>query len=175
MKKEKLIEIINSWENINLMVREFIGNPELFPLLMEIALYNTEQKSWRAAYLVDKIHDEYPEVIRPYLDKMAEQLEAEKNLSKKRHFLKLLSMNDIPGKHIGFMLNFCLNTLASDEPTAIRVHAMQILFNISEKEPDLKPEVLAQIEHEIEYHSSAGITSRGSKLATKLRKQIEMH
>ena len=171
MEKEKLIEIIDSWENLNFMVTEFSSKPELFSLLMEVALYNSEQKTWRAAYVADKIHDDYPELLLPYIDKMVEQLPKEKNLSKKRHFLKLLSMNEIPEKHFGFLVDFCFETMASEEPPAVRVHAMQILFNISEKEPDLKPEVLAQIEHEIEFHSTAGIISRGSKLAGKLRKQ----
>jgi len=49
---------------------------------------------------------------------------------------------------------------------------MQVLYNISEKEPELKPEILALIENEMENHFSAGILSRGGKLADKLRKQI---
>jgi hypothetical protein len=49
---------------------------------------------------------------------------------------------------------------------------MQILYNISEIETDLKAELLAVVEHEMEYHSTAGILSRGSKLANKLRNQI---
>lgn len=172
MKKENLIEIIDSWENMNFMIREFSSQPELFSALMEIALYNPEHKTWRAAYLADKIHDNCPELILPYLNKMAERLETEKNPGKKRHFLKLLSMNEIPEKHFGFLVDFCLETMVSEEPPAVRVHAMQILFNISEKEPDLKQEILAQIEHEMEYHATAGILSRGKKLAKKLRKQI---
>ena len=48
---------------------------------------------------------------------------------------------------------------------------MQILFNISEREPELKHELIQLIEHEIEYHSSAGIKSRGSKLLRKLYRQ----
>ena len=172
MEKEKLIELIDSWENLNFMIREISSQPELFSTLMEIALYNPEQKSWRAAYLVDKIHDDFPKLVLPYLDKIVEKLKTEKNLSKKRHFLKLLSMNEIPEKHFSFLLDFCLETMASEEPPAVRVHAMQILYNISEKERDLKHEILTLIEHEMEYRSTAGIRARGSKLVQKLRKQI---
>jgi hypothetical protein len=65
-----------------------------------------------------------------------------------------------------------MKTLTSaKEPLAVRVHAMQILYNISEKEPDLKPEILAIFEHVMENHSSPGIISRGKKLVQKLRKQ----
>jgi hypothetical protein len=51
---------------------------------------------------------------------------------------------------------------------------MQILFNISETEVGLKPEVLAIIELEMENHPSAGIVSRGRKLTKKLIKQIRI-
>jgi len=75
---------------------------------------------------------------------------------------------------VSFLLDFCIENLTSaKEPPAIRVHAMQILYNISEIERDFKPELLAIIEHELEYHSTAGISSRGLKIVKKLRKQIE--
>jgi hypothetical protein len=172
MTKEELIELINSWENLPYLVNEIARKPEYYSLLMDIALYNSYQKSWRAAYLVDKINDEYPELLKPFLIKMIEQLKIEKSVSKRRHFLKLISMNILPQDQQGFIFDFCLKTFTSaKEPVAVRVHAMQILYNISESEPELKPEILAIIENEMEYHSSAGIISRGSKLANKLRKQ----
>jgi hypothetical protein len=81
-------------------------------------------------------------------------------------------MNEIDEEYFGFLVDFCLDKLSSDkEPPAVRVHAMQILYNISEKVPELKPELIAVIEHEMTYHSTAGILSRGSKLVKKLQKQ----
>ncbi len=173
MEKDDLFELIDSWENLAFTIREIGNHPELFLILMDIALHNPEQKSWRAAYLADKIHDDYPELISPFIEPMITQLETENNSSKKRHFLKLLSMNEIPSKHSGFLVDYCINALTSaKEPPAVRVHAMQILYNISEKEIALKPEILAIIEHEMEYHATAGILSRGLKIAKKLRKQV---
>lgn len=173
MTKEELIEILDSWENIEIVTLEIINNPGYFRILLDIAFYHKEQRSWRAAYVVDKIHDINPELLQPFFDEMIIQLGKEKSSSKKRHFLKLISMNTVSNKHQGSMVDFCLKTFTSDkEPVAVRVHAMQILYNISEKEPDLKPEILSVIEHEMKYHSSAGIASRGSKLAKKLHIQI---
>lgn len=173
MKKEDLLELIDSWENLAFAIREIEQHPELFSTLMEIALYNPVKKSWRAAYLVDKIHDDYPELLLPFIEPVIDQLKTENNTSKKRHFLKLLSMNKIPSEHYGFLVDYCINALTSaKEPPAVRVHAMQILYNISEKETELKPEILAIIEHEMEYHATAGILSRGSKISRKLRNQL---
>lgn len=173
MTKAELIEILDSWENIEVAILEIINKPEYFRILLDIAFYNKEQKSWRAAYVVDKIHDTNPELLLPFFDEMIIQLTKEKSSSKKRHYLKLLSMNDVAKKHQGILVDFCLEAFTSaKEPVAVRVHAMQILYNISENEPDLKPEILSVIEHEMKYHASAGITSRGSKLAKKLHGQI---
>lgn len=174
MTKEELIELLDSWENIDFVMKELSHNSEYFGLLMSITLHNTEQRSWRAAYLADKIHDNFPELLIPYLPEIIKTLETEKNESKKRHYLKLISLNTIDPKYFGFLVDYCLKAFTSSkEAIAVRVHAMQILYNISEKERDLKPEILAIIEHEMEFHSTAGIKSRGSKLAKKLREQIQ--
>ena len=174
MTKQELWEILDSWENFAFTINEIGKNPECFKLLIEIALHNNDPKSWRAAYMVDKIHDDSPDLLLPFLEELILKLQTEKNSSKKRHFLKLISMNKIPQNHFSFLVDYCLNALSSaKEPPAVRVHAMQILFNISDKEPGLKPEILAVIEHEMEFHATPGIISRGSKLAKKLNGQIQ--
>ena len=171
MTKEELFELIVSWDNLPYLLKEISTNHEFYSLLMEIALYYGNQKSWRAAYMADKINDINPELLQPFLTEMIEQVKIEKNDGKKRHFLKLISLNELPTEQQGVMLDFCMKTFTSAKETlAVRVHAMQILYNISEKEPDLKQEILAIIEHEMENHSSPGIVSRGKKLVWKLRK-----
>ena len=173
MTENELYDLLDSWENIELVSKELIHNPKEFGLLMNIALNHPKQRSWRAAYLVDKIHDAVPEVVIPYLPTIIEQLKTEGNASKRRHWLKLISMNSIEEQYFGFLFDYCIIIFTSaKEAIAVRVHAMQILYNISEYEPDLKPEVLEIIQHELEYHSSAGIQSRGRKLAQKLHTQI---
>lgn len=173
MTKEELVELINSWENLPFLVKEIAKTPEYYKMLIDIAFYSTNQKSWRAAYLVDQINDTNPELLDPFLDEMIVQLQIEKSESKRRHFLKLISMKSVPHSQQGSMFDFCVKTFTSSkEPVAVRVHAMQVLYNISDNEPDLKPEILAIIGHEMENHSSAGILSRGTKITNKLRIQI---
>lgn len=170
MTKEEIFQILDSWENLEYLMREIVNSPENYKTLIKIALYDKNPKSWRAAYLVDKINDINSEMLKPFLNEMVEQVKKEKNGSKKRHFLKLISMNDIQKNHQGILFDFCLKRFTSSkDAVAIRVHAMQILFNIAQTEPELKPEIQAIIEHEMEYHPSAGIISRGKKLVQKLR------
>ncbi|MGC9356024.1 MAG: hypothetical protein ACP5D9_19410 [Mariniphaga sp.] len=173
MTQKELQEIINSWENLELTIHEITKNPGLMPVLMDLALYGSEPKSWRAAWLADKIHEKNPQLLIPWLDQMIEALQNDLPPGKKRHFLKLISLNKIEKKHFLFLMDCCLNTFTSwKEPVAVRVHAMQVLFNISEAEPDFKPELLTIIQHEMELHPSAGIRSRGKKLVQQLRHQI---
>ncbi len=173
MDKQELKEMIDSWLDTEWLQQEIIHKPELYQLLVDLAFYSNEKNSWRAAYILDKITDSRPDLLVPYLKPMIEQLKVESNSSKKRHFLKLISQNEIPKAYIGFMFDYCLQTISSGkEPPAVRVHAMQNLFNIAQEYPELRGEILSVIEHEMEYHSTAGIKARGKKLVNKLRKQL---
>ncbi len=170
MTKKEIFELIESWENLDFLINEVIHSSKDYHTLMELALYDQKPVSWRAAYLVDKINDINPNLLLSYLEPMIKQVKIEKNGGKRRHFLKLISMNKIPEEQQGSLLDFCIDTFKSDkEAVAVRVHAMQILYNISKLQPELQQEILAVIEHEMKYHSSAGITSRGKKLVKKLK------
>lgn len=174
MTKEELQEILNSWENIDLLINEALANPDYVKLLFGIALYSNHPKSWRAAWIADKINDKRPELINPYINDIIVQLKNESSSSKKRQFLKLISLRSIPEEHCSFLLEYCIQCFTSTgEPIAVRVFAMQVLYNISEIEPELKPELLFTIQHEMELHSSAGIKSRGMKLAKQLHLEIK--
>lgn len=169
MTENELYTLILSWENIDLVVQYISDFPENLDRLLSIALNDQLDKSWRAMYLAEIIHEKHPKLIVPFLPVMTEFLLSTQNASKKRHLLKLISLHDIPEEKMALLLNFCTEVFAnSSEPIAVRVHAMQILFNIALKEPDFANELIDLIEHEIEYHGSAGISSRGGKLLKKL-------
>jgi hypothetical protein len=174
MTKAELLEIIESWENLELAIQEIGNNPEHLPVLMDLALNSDKPHSWRAAWMADKINDKFPHLITPWIEDMILALKKELQPGKKRHFLKLISLNEIDKKLQSFLMDYSLDVFTSGkEPVAIRVHAMQVLYNISELEPEFKPELLAIIQHEIEVHPSAGISSRGKKLAKMLNSQIK--
>jgi hypothetical protein len=173
MTENDLFQLLESWDNLALLLNEFQSTTEHVPELMNLAIHSPHPNSWRALYLADKLHESNPEIIQPYLNEMVEKLKTEQHHGKKRHFLKLISQNNIPERFFGFLIEYCLNTFTSGkEPVANRVHAMQILYNISESEPDLKQELLITIQQEIELHPSPGIRSRGKKLLKKLQKQL---
>ncbi|NLB26017.1 MAG: hypothetical protein GX820_04910 [Bacteroidales bacterium] len=173
MNEQELTRLIESWENLPLIIHQIIDKPEEINTLMNMALYSDHRRSWRAAWIADKVNDIKPELITPFLNKMIRQLKRETNTGKKRQFLKLISKNKVPEKYFTFLIDYCLNCFTSAfEPVAVKVNALQILFNISEIETELKNELLYLIEHETEQNPIAGIKARGEKIARLLRKQI---
>lgn len=173
MTESDILNLVESWQNFHFALKELGQNHEYIPILMKVAIHSDKPNSWRALYLADKLHDIHPGQITPYIPEMIEQLKTEDHHGKKRHFLKLISQNPVIPNASGFLLDYCFNTFTSSkEPVANRVHAMQILFNISEIEPELKPELCEIIFQEMEFHPTPGILSRGKRLTKKLRKQI---
>lgn len=173
MTENDLREMIDSWDKLLITIDFISDHPEHIGILMNIAMDDSLKDSWRACWLINKIQEKQPLLFETYVDRIIDFLLKTNDSSKKREFLRLICLYSIPEEKAGLMLDFCINQFTSaSEPIAVRVHAMQILFNISETEPDLKYELIQLIEHELEYHSSAGIKSRGGKLLLKLNKQI---
>jgi len=171
MTEKEVQSLIQSWENIALLVRYIADYPEHLDIIMTKVFDDSQPENWRAAWMVDKIQERHPELVFPYLQAMTDFVLTTQNVGKKRHLLKLISLNDIQEENMAVLLNFCLKIFTNAaEPVAVRVHAMQILFNIAQKEPDFSGELIELIEHEMEYHGSAGLTSRGNKILKKLAK-----
>jgi len=161
--------LLQSWENLALMVRYIADYPECLDIIMEKVFDDSQPENWRAAWMVDKIQERHPDLVAPYILAMTTFVFQTQNSGKKRHLLKLIGLYDIQEENMAPLLNYCIEVFTNAaEPVAIRVHAMQILFNIAQKEPDFTGELIEMIEHEIEYHGSAGIASRGKKLLKKL-------
>jgi hypothetical protein len=170
MTEKELQEIIHSWENMPILISYILEHPDSMKTLMAIAMDDNQPRNWRAMYLVDLIHDQKPELVLPYFPRMTKFLLSTKNSSKKRHILKLISSHEVQEDDLVLLLEFSIQEFTNAaEPVAVRVHAMQILYNIALKEPDFATELIDLIENEIEYHGSAGIANRGLKLINKLR------
>jgi len=169
MTEKELQEMVKHWENLYLIVDQIDKFPECAEMLIHIGMDESEPETWRALWMADRIHEKHPELIIKHLPALTDFVMKTKNSGKMRHILKLISLHDIPDSKLAELLNFCTDILTNAaEPVAVRVHAMQILYNIAEKEPDFSGELVNLIEHEIEFHGSAGIRSRGNKLISKL-------
>lgn len=169
LSEDELLTIIQSWESLALVVRHIDDHPEHLDALMKLAFDDSEDRNWRAAWMVDKIHEKHPELVIPYLPRMIDYVYTTRNAGKKRHLLKLISLHEPTQEKMVELLDFCIDTFTSaSEPIAVRAHAMQVLYQIARKEPDFAGELIELIQQEMEYHGSAGIKARGRKIIQQL-------
>ncbi|WP_299578730.1 hypothetical protein [uncultured Sunxiuqinia sp.] len=169
MTREEFYTYLNEWSAIETLTSYLVEHPEEISMLVQIGLHDSQKESWRALWIVDKIHEKKPALIGPYLPQFIDSLHQVTNESKLRHLLKIISLNPILPDRLTFLLDFSIAELTNAaRPIAIRVHAMQLLYEIALVEPELRAEVIQLIEHEMTFHASPGILSRGKKILKKI-------
>jgi len=161
-----------SLRNTQLVVG-FIGHDEeKFAALMQLVNPEEGLVADRAAWVMEKVAAQYPTLLIPYLDKLIQILPAAQNDALKRHILKQLTLYPLVEEELGFLYEYSIEMLVNrKERVAAKIYAMQLMYMISQKEPELKPELIALIESQYEM-SSAGYKNRAGKLLHKLLKEI---
>ena len=145
--------------------------PELFEEIFKIVMLDEEPYSRRAFWAFDIIDEEFPGVAKPYLPRLIDKIDSYDHDAFIRHTLRILTRNEIPEECMVKVLDYCFSVLKGHYPAAIVVHAMQILYNISEQEPQLKPELISAIELVV-VEGSTGVKNRGHRMLKKLYKEI---
>jgi len=150
-------------------IAAYIGNDTgLFSELMEQVFKGYPPLPLRASWVVCVVTDRFPALLNPYLTIFIDNLMSFEHTGIHRNVIRQLAKSDIPETHLGILFDHCYTwLLARNEPPAVKVHCMQVLFNIAKKEPDLQQE-LRLIFEELTTHESAAIRSRSSHLLTKL-------
>ena len=149
-------------------IAHYIGKDEqLFKNLVTLVFSGKPPLPMRASWVITVVTDKYPYLLKPYLKKIISQLEKFDHPGIKRNLLRYMSENEIPSSAKGKLYYICYQWLLSlNEPPAVKVYCMQILFNIADKEPDLKRELQLVLENFIN-HESAAIKSRSRQLIAK--------
>jgi len=151
-------------------IARYIGtNSERFDELMQLIFHDEYRVVQRAAYSLKKVGDKYPSMILPYLDQMIPLLRKDGiHVAYRRNSLSIISGVKIPEKHLGELADICFGFLESRQETvAVRVHAIEILAQVCEYEPELSNELKLLIE-EFMPHESAGFKARGKRILKKL-------
>ena len=168
----KLAEMIlagNSRFNTDLVASYIGADEERFGELIDLMHDSKPPIPQRAAWIMTTVTDKYPWLIQPYLKKFIKNLPNYTHPGLIRSVLRQFCQIEFPpnlkGEIFELSYNFLLDT---KQPVAIRVFAMQILYNISATEPDLKNEVKLVLESLYDDFASAGISSRAGRLLKKL-------
>jgi len=168
IKNQLLIE--HSKKNAT-FISDYIGRDEVkFKILMKLFLANEDIISQRAAYSLSISTDNHPELIKPHIGTLINNLDENVHDAVKRCTVRILQHTKIPNKHEGKLTEQCFDFLTSNkEPIAIKVFSMTILANMAEKYPDLKNELNIIINDLMEY-GNPGIISRGKKVLKQIAK-----
>lgn len=155
-----------------LMIAGYIGDDEKkFAHLMELFFGEDYKITQRATWILSYVAEAYPHQVIPYLDDMAEVLKDEKrHPAVRRNVLKIFGeIVEIPEHLYGMLATLCFDFIADmDQPVAIKVFSMEVIYKITIKEPDLADELIILIEDLMPHHT-AGFKSRGKKILKKLK------
>lgn len=168
MDLKKLLDPFPIKKEAELAAQSIAEDPKHVRQLWEWCISN-EKHFWRATWLMDKVYDVDPNLVRPYIPKMIALIPKLEDESKQRQYLKLISYEPLPLDISGEFINRCFDLLINaTTAVAVKVHAMQILYNFSSREPDIKNELALILEEQME-HGTAGFCSRAKKLLKTLR------
>lgn len=145
------------------------NDPKRFDELMKLYFSNEEKVSQRTALALGYIFEKQPEFFYPYLPKMVAQLDEKVHDALIRCTFKVLTLLDIPENLESIVLDKAYKFFSTGNyPPAIKVYAMQTIFNIAQKYSELQPELKASIEMQLP-NGSAGFKNRAEKLLKKLK------
>ncbi len=170
IKEQLQVEI--SKFNTNYVANAIGENTEHYKILWELILTEKHPIPWKAAWVFDTIAERHQYMVEPYILDIIENLSKFDSDGVKRNMLRILTRSNLPFQNSGLLFNICYDWMTSGaESIAVKVHAMQICYDISEKEKEIKPELHDTIET-IMSANSVGFQNRAGKLLKKLKKEI---
>ncbi len=170
MTIRNILEQDPSRRNIDRVANMILKNPEILNETWCLALDNNISVNWRAAWVVEAVWEQRPELIEPYLKNIYTHLPGFKTDGQKREILKMIAGSSLPEneEELGLLLNYCFERmLDAKESVSVKVYSMDILYNISKIYPEIKPELISSVEHILE-EGTPDVKVRGKRILRKL-------
>lgn len=169
----EFLSIDSSRLNADLLVEKFEEDQSVFYTILDVMYQDTYPLSMRASRVVWLIAKKYPSFIDPYLPEFLDRLTEFKVDGVRRNILSILVDIPLPDIDLGSLFDICYTWFESEkEPVAIRGNAITILYKISEKEPELKPELIELFQSQLPCDSS-GLESRIKDILKRLLKEVQ--
>ena len=149
-----------------LIIADYIGNNKVrFKKLLQIFADGPYRITQRAAWPLSVCVERYPNLVAGHFPLLLNMLNREQaHVAVRRNVLRLLRYVSIPDKYHGDFVDICFRIFQDKkQPIAVQVFAMIILDHITERYPDIKPELISLIEERLPY-ASAGFRSRAMKV-----------
>ena len=141
-----------------------------FKALMQCFLANDYRLAQRAAWSVSWAARKKPEMIKPHIKSLVEQLERnDVHNAVIRNSVRVLEAIDIPEALHADVMNACFKFIETPStPAAIKAFSLTTLFNLYKIYPEIKQELKLIIEDRMDTETAA-FKSRGKKILQALK------
>lgn len=154
-------------------IAAWVGNDQKrFSLLLDLFLHDEYRVVQRSSQIITKIGDLHPQLIIDNIDTLVNRMaEPGAPVAVKRNVIRLLQFVPIPEHLHSIVMNTCFDLLADvKETVAVRAFSMTVLANLAKFYPDIKQELAAIIEDQLELDPTPGFKTRGQKVLAQLKK-----
>ena len=167
MHYEELLTIRSSGMSEDFAHR-LMQNPSSIASMIDQIENTNPVVAWRAAWIIDKLSDQYPHLLRPHHPKLLTILKKTTSNGVRRHLTRILSGNFSEVCEDGELVDLCLEWIFLPKiPVAVKANAMTLMLELTKIYPDLIPELKTAIEAGLET-ASPGYKSRARKVLKKL-------
>jgi hypothetical protein len=168
MDIRSLLTSLPSRELRDIYIRAVGQSEENVATLLDLVFEEKDPVSWRAAWVLDGSDELHPGLAGDFVHFIIEQLPGLSSNGALRSLLRMLCRYKIPEEQQGLLIDLCFGTMVSElYPVAVKVHAMQIIYNHVLLYPELKDELITIIEDQLE-NNSVGFSSRGRRIIRQL-------
>jgi hypothetical protein len=153
-----------------LYIREVLNSNSEFGTLLDLALHEKDPLAWRAAWILDGSDERSPGLASDYIPGIIHRLSGIESTGTLRSLLRLLCRYDIGEEDQGILIDLCFSYLISElYPVAVKVHAMQIIYQHVLIYPELKEELITVIRDQVD-NNTIGFKARGKRLIREMEK-----
>lgn len=143
MQKEDLAQVIGT-------------SPGTYKELIQLTFSKDMPACWRAAWMMDYLAEVEPSLPEAHIGRIWEMLPDKHPDGVKRSTLRMLCRYNIPEEQQGLATDLCLDWLIMESiPVAVKAYSMEIMHKITMVYPELKGEVIAILEDQMDNNSVA--------------------
>jgi hypothetical protein len=164
----------SSRQTADIAVNFLTEHPEHFNEALDLALADIPLTSMRAARVIYLVTEKMPGLGSGIINEVIPKFTSLKEVGALRGLLKMTIpyVSILDEENDGILINCCFNWIESPgTKPAIHVYSLEILYEMSKKIPELKPELIAFLQHRNE-ERSPGIKSRSMEILDRLYKEI---
>jgi hypothetical protein len=152
----------------DLQVNMILQKPELFDHYIACWLLHEQPVSRFAAWVITHAVQLSPDLAASHLNQLIEHAPLMNHDGEKRSLAKIFTLIPLPQNLYGEILDLCFEWMSDNhEAIATRAYCMETLLILSREFPEIRGEMIAVIENNIDFFS-AGLKNKGMKVLKQL-------